>query len=67
MAKRVVRVAVDAGRLDVDLDSEELREILNIAPDIWEDMPNSQKLLLLSKRGLAAARAALRGELDDDE
>lgn len=67
MAKRVKRVAVDAGRLDVDLESEELRELLDVAPDIWEDMPDSQKLLLLSKRGLAAARAALRGDADDDE
>lgn len=67
MAKKTKRVSLDAGRLDIDLDSDELRELLNIPADLWEEMPDSQKLLLLSKRGLAAARAALKGELDDDE
>lgn len=56
------RIAIDTSRLDVDVDGDELRELLGIPEDLWEEMPDSQKLLLLSKRGLAAARAALEGE-----
>lgn len=67
MAGKPKRVAIDTGKLEVDLNSDELRELLQVAPDLWETMPDSQKLLLLSKRGLAAARAALRGNIDDDE
>lgn len=66
MTKQTRRVSLDAGRLNIDLDSDELRELLNIPADLWEEMPDSQKLLLLSKRGLAAARAALKTELNDN-
>lgn len=63
--KKTRRIQVDASKLPHDLDSEELRELLGIAPDIWEDMADAQKMLLLAKRGIAAAQAALDGE--DDE
>lgn len=65
MAEKKKRVAIDTSKLEVDLESDELRELLDVAPDLWETMPDSQKLLLLSKRGLAAARRRLRGEEDE--
>ena len=54
-AKR--RVTVDASRLEYDLDSDELRDLLDISPDLWDDLADSQKLLLLARRGIQQAKA----------
>ena len=50
------RVTVDVSRLEYDLDSDELRELLDVSPDLWDDLADSQKLLLLARRGIQQAK-----------
>ncbi|MBE9069497.1 hypothetical protein IQ260_22890 [Leptolyngbya cf. ectocarpi LEGE 11479] len=54
---KVRRVSVDIGGIEKEL--EEFAELAGIPDDVWEQMPDSQKLLLLAKRGIQATREAL--------
>lgn len=65
MTKKTKRVTVDAEELG--LDTDELREILGIAPDIWETMPDSQKLLILARRGVKASIDAIQADIEDSD
>ena len=66
MAKRARRVPIDVSKLQLELDSEELRELLAIPPDLWEDMADSQKLLLLAKRGIQLTRESIERDRQQD-
>lgn len=66
MAKQARRVAVDPSKLPYELDSDELRDLLEIPKDIWEDMADSQKLLLLAKRGIKATQEAIERDRAQD-
>ena len=66
MASRARRVPIDVSKLQLELDSDELRELLAIPPDLWDDMADSQKLLLLAKRGIQLTREAIERDRQQD-
>lgn len=51
------RISVDIGGIEKEL--EEFAELAGIPDDVWSQMPDSQKLLILAKRGIQATREAL--------
>ncbi len=51
------RISVDIGGIEKEL--KEFAELAGIPEDVWEQMPDSQKLLILAKRGIQATREAL--------
>ncbi len=63
-AKKPRRVSVDVSSIENDL--AEFAELLDIPADVWEQMPDSQKLLILAKRGIQATRDALQEDKSQD-
>ena len=62
--KKPKRVTVDVSEIEDDMTN--FAEKLGIPEDIWDAMPDSQKLLTLAKRGIKLSLDALHGESDDD-
>ncbi len=54
------RVAVDVSLLSPGLDDDALRELLGVPEDVWALMPDSQKVLIFTQRGIDASMAALQ-------
>ncbi len=52
------RVSLDINQLSVNLD--DLREALGVPEDVWDRMPDSEKVLLFTQRGVDASMAALQ-------
>ena len=58
------RISVDVGGIEKDL--KEFAELAGIPEDVWEQMPDSQKLLILAKRGIQATKDALAKDAEQD-
>lgn len=58
------RISVDVSGIEKDL--EEFAELAGIPADVWEQMPDSQKLLILAKRGIQATKDALAQDAEQD-
>jgi len=58
------RISVDVSGIEKEL--EEFAELAGIPADVWEQMPDSQKLLLLAKRGIKATRDQLAKDAEQD-
>ncbi|NET36649.1 MAG: hypothetical protein F6K19_32250 [Cyanothece sp. SIO1E1] len=58
------RISVDIGGIEKEL--AEFAELAGIPSDVWEQMPDSQKLLILAKRGIEATRVALAQDSEKD-
>ncbi len=59
------RISVDIGGIEQEL--AEFAELAGIPEDVWSQMPDSQKLLILAKRGIQATRDALAADAAQDE
>ncbi|MEO1591243.1 MAG: hypothetical protein AAFU71_08130 [Cyanobacteria bacterium J06632_22] len=59
------RISVDIGGIEKEL--AEFAELAGIPEDVWTQMPDSQKLLILAKRGIQATRDALAADAAQDE
>ncbi|NEP62127.1 MAG: hypothetical protein F6K31_35160 [Symploca sp. SIO2G7] len=58
------RISVDIGSIEKEL--AEFAQIASIPEDVWSQMPDSQKLLILAKRGIQATREALAKDAEQD-
>ena len=58
------RISVDIGGIDKEL--AEFAELAGIPTDVWAQMPDSQKLLILAKRGIQATRDALAQDAEQN-
>lgn len=56
--KKARRVSVDVSEIEQDL--EEFARLEGIPADVWAEMPESQKLLILARRGLQATREKIK-------